>query len=75
MTNARLDAVGEHLDGVAGQVAGMSQRLDVVESTLLDIAEQQRCVVRYTKSLAERDFRLEHRVDDLEAGVDKLESE
>lgn len=81
-TNTRLDGVvaevrglGERLDGVVEGVQGLGQRLDTVESTLLDIAEQQRFVVRYTKALAERDFRLERRVDDLEVRVGKLESE
>jgi hypothetical protein len=30
-----------------------TQRLDLVETTLLDLAEQQRFVVRYTKALSE----------------------
>ena len=51
-----------------------NQRLDVVETTLLDLAEQQRFVVRYMRTLSERDAHLEPRVSNLEARVEKLES-
>ena len=34
------------------------QRLGIVETALLDLAEQQRFVVRYTKAIAERDTQL-----------------
>jgi small-conductance mechanosensitive channel len=66
-TNERLDATNERLDAT-------NQRLHTVESTLLDLAEQQRFVVRYTKAISERDSRLEPRVIDLETRVEKLES-
>jgi hypothetical protein len=61
-------------DEIRGLRADTNQRLDTVESTLLDLAQQQRFVVRYTKALSERDSRVETRVSDLEARVDKLES-
>ena len=51
-----------------------NERLDTVESTLLDLAEQQRLVARYTRTLAERDSGLERRVDELEIRVEKLEN-
>ena len=60
LTNQRLDQT--------------NQRLDVVETTLLDLAEQQRFVVRYMRAISERDAHLEPRVSSLEARVDKLES-
>jgi hypothetical protein len=67
--------------GMRAEMAGMraeqvltNQRLDTVESTLLDLAEQQRFVVRYMRALSERDAQLEPRVSSLEARVDKLES-
>jgi hypothetical protein len=70
-TNTRLDsletALTQRLDGV-------TQRLDLVETTLLDLAEQHRFVVRYTKAIAERETQLEPRVSALESRVDKLES-
>ena len=55
-------------------IRGTNAQLDVVETTLLDLAEQQRFIVRYTRVLAERDSRIEGRVGDLELRVDKLES-
>ena len=66
-TNERLDVNNERLDA-------MNHRLGGVELTLLDLAEQQRFVVRYTRTLSEREGRLEPRVSALEARVDKLES-
>jgi hypothetical protein len=66
-TNRRLDAVNDRLDL-------NNHRLDTVETTLLDLAEQQRFVVCYTKAISERDTRLESRVGSLEARVEKLES-
>jgi hypothetical protein len=70
-TNQRLDATNQRLDGVE---VTMNKRLGAVETTLLDLAEQQRFVVRYTKAISERDSRLEPRVISLEARVEKLES-
>ena len=59
-TNERLDS--------------QTERLETVESVLLDLAEQQRFVVRYTRVISERDARLEPRVMALESRVEKLES-
>ena len=56
------------------RLAQTNQRLDVVETTLLDLAEQQRFVVRYMRAASERDAHLEPRVSNLEARVEKLES-
>ena len=73
-----LKDIRDEIRGVRSEVrelrTGTSVRLDVVESTLLDLAEQERFVVRYTKAISERDSRLEPRVSSLEARVDKLES-
>ena len=51
-----------------------TQRLDLVETTLLDLAEQNRFIVRYTRALAERHADVEPRVSALENRVEKLES-
>ncbi len=51
-----------------------TQRLDLVETTLRDLAEQQRFVVRDTKAISERGTSLEPRVSALETRVEKLES-
>lgn len=60
---------------VTAEVRATNHRLDVVESTLLDLAEQQRFVVRYTKTISERDTPLEARLESLEIRVEKLESD
>jgi hypothetical protein len=74
-TNQRLDSVESTLTHRLGAVEStLTHRLGAVESTLLDLAEQQRFVVRYTKAIAERDGHLDGRVSGLETRVDKLES-
>ena len=64
----------EEIAGVRNELQNHTVRFAAVEKTLLDLAEQQRFVVRYTKAISERDTRLEPRVSALEARVDKLES-
>jgi hypothetical protein len=59
-TNKRLDATNQHLD--------------LVETAILDLVEQHRFVVRYTRAMSERGTELEPRVSALETRVDKLES-
>ena len=49
-TNSRLDTMNSQLDTMEH---ALSQRLGAVELTLLDLAEQQRFVVRYTKAISE----------------------
>jgi len=73
-TIKRLDATVERLDTTIERLDVNVARLDTIELTLLDLAEQQRFVVRHTKALAERDSRLELRVGDLEHRVEKLET-
>ena len=70
-TNARVDTTNSRLDTMEH---ALSERLGAVETTLLDLAEQQRFVVRYTKAISERDTRLEPRLSALESRVEKLES-
>jgi flagellar capping protein FliD len=71
-TNQRIDTTNQRLDTVE---TTLTHRLGALESALLDLAEQQRFVVRYTKAIAERDTRrIEGRVSALETRVDKLES-
>ena len=79
--NRRLDAMNQRLDVTIDRLDVTIQRLDVtnlrlgaVETTLLDVAEQQRFLVRYAKASSERDSRIEARVGDLDARVGKLES-
>ena len=70
-TNARVDTTNSRLDTME---QALSHRLGAVEITLLDLAEQQRFVVRYTKAISERDTRIEPRLTALESRVEKLES-
>jgi hypothetical protein len=70
-TNQRLDTTNQRLATVEST---LTHRLGAVETALLDLAEQQRFVVHYTKAIAERDTRIEGRVGALETRVDKLES-
>lgn len=51
-----------------------NDRLSAVEVTLLDLAEQQRFMVRHLATLATRDRHLEADVDALRARVDKIEA-
>ena len=51
-----------------------NKRFALVEAAILDLAEQHRFVVRYTKAIADRDGQLEPRVSALESRVDKLET-
>jgi hypothetical protein len=76
-----LKDIREEMRGTREEIRGMraeqiqtNHRLDVVETTLLDLADQQRFVVRYLRAISERDAQLEPRVSRLEARVDKLES-
>ncbi|HEY5448070.1 MAG TPA: hypothetical protein VIQ54_04935 [Polyangia bacterium] len=64
----------EEIAGVRTELQKHTERFGMVEKALLDLAEQQRFVVRYTKAISERDSRLEPRMSALEARVDKLES-
>jgi hypothetical protein len=64
----------EEMRGMHAEQVRTNQRLDVVETTLLDLADQQRFVVRYLRVISERESHLEPRVTSLEARVEKLES-
>jgi hypothetical protein len=77
-----LDDILEEMRGSREEIGGMradqiqtNHRLDIVESTLLDLVEQQRSVVGYLRAISERAPPLEPRVSNLEARVDKLESQ
>ena len=62
MRGSRKEMRGMHAEQVR-----TNQRLDVVETTLLDLADQQRFVVRYLRAISERESQLEARVDKLES--------
>jgi len=80
-----LKDIRDEIRGVRGEVRELradtnqrleanNQRLDFVATTILDLAGQNRLVVRYTKALAERRDDLEPRLSALESRVEKLES-
>ena len=77
-TNARIDDVSARLDqtrvDLGGRLERVEGRLAVVEGAVLDLAEQQRFVVRYLKGLTLRDERLEGDVADLRVRVESLEA-
>jgi chromosome segregation ATPase len=56
-----------------GEIEGTNARLSVVEGALLDLAEQQRFVVRWLKASAARDRRFERDLLRLEQRVDVIE--
>jgi predicted nucleic acid-binding Zn-ribbon protein len=51
-----------------------NKRFALVEAAILDLSEQHRFVVRYTKAIADRDGSLEPRLTALESRVEKLET-
>ena len=73
-TNARFDVLTERVDITNERLGVTNARLGVVETTLLDLSEQQRLVVRHTRTLADRDARVDLRVSALESRVERLES-
>ncbi len=74
---ARIDAVrtdlGARIDALGGRIDAVGARADAVETTLTELATQQRFVVRHLATLAGRDRRLEDEVDELRSRVDALE--
>ena len=80
-----LKDIRDEIRGVRGEVRQLrddanqrldanNQRLDLVETTLLDLAGQNRLIVRYTKAVSERPDDLGPRLSALESRVEKLES-
>lgn len=70
---ARIDQTNERLDQTNERLDSTNHRLSAVETTLLDLAEQQRFVVRHLGTLSARDRRFEDDIDDLRARVAVLE--
>lgn len=78
--NAEFDGLNGKFDGLTQTVAANGNRLDRLEvlaeathTTLLGMAQQNRFVVRYLKTLAERDSELGTEVSSLKRRVDALE--
>lgn len=61
------------LDDLRSEVRVTNERVERVEHTLLDLAEQQRFVVRHLKTLSERDRRLEDEVTEIRGRLEIVE--
>jgi chromosome segregation ATPase len=66
--------LGESIAQTNQRLDQTNHRLSAVEVTLLDLAEQQRFMVRHLGALTTRDRHLEADVDALRARVDKIEA-
>jgi hypothetical protein len=78
-TNARLDQTVSRLDQTigGGLKVGFDQansRLEAIETAVLEFAEQQRFVVRYLRTLTERDRGIDEDVLDLRRRVEQIEA-
>ena len=75
--STRIDRTNERIDGMRGELSGQIQqtnlRVDKVEHALLDLAEQQRFVVRHLQALTTRDRRLEDEVGELRGRIEVVE--
>ncbi len=70
---ARVDTTNSRLDETNSRLDETNSRLTAVEGTLLDLAQQQRFVVRHLSTLTQRDRRFEAELDDLRSRVELLE--
>ena len=69
----RIDATNQRIDATNQRIDGTNDRLGHVESALLDLAEQQRFVVRWLTADERRSKHLEAEVDELRGRVESLE--
>jgi hypothetical protein len=73
MRGVRAEVHGLRVD--AGQrIEAVSQRLDLIETTLLDLAGQNRLVVRYTKATSEKECPPDRRASGLGGGPGEPDS-
>ena len=72
LITTRVD-LGSRIDGTNAKLGETNGRLSAVETALLDLAEQQRFVVRHLSALTTRDRTLEADVDELRARVEAIE--
>ena len=73
-TNSRLDQTNSRLDQTNNRIDQTNSRLDLVEGTLLDLAKQQRFLVRNAKRSTIRETKFIQDVDELRGRLDELES-
>lgn len=67
------DAIVTTRTELSARIDVTNERMGVVETTLRDLAEQQRFVVRHLSALTTRDRKLEGDVDELRSRVDAIE--
>ncbi|MDQ3031481.1 MAG: hypothetical protein M3Y87_03620 [Myxococcota bacterium] len=67
---ARIDTLRTEL---GGRIEQTNVRVEKVEHALLDLAEQQRFVVRHLQALTTRDHKIEADVEDLRMRLDAVE--
>ena len=66
----RIDHVSERVDEVRTE---LSARIDHLDSTMNELAQQQRFIVHNLRGLGDRDRRIGDEVDDLRGRVEALE--
>ena len=72
-----VDRLDQTVLGVQGLKVGFDQansRLEAIETAVLEFAEQQRFVVRYLRTLTERDRGIDEDVLDLRRRVEQIEA-
>ncbi|HVZ88150.1 MAG TPA: hypothetical protein VHG72_14350 [Polyangia bacterium] len=65
LRGVRVEVHALRTDG-GQRIEAIGQRLDLIETTLLDLAGQNRLVVRYTKATSEKECRAEPRAGALD---------
>jgi chromosome segregation ATPase len=75
--SARIDGVRTELsariDELGARIDVTNERVERVEHTLLDLAEQQRFVVRHLKTLTDRDRRVEDDITEIRQRLELVE--
>lgn len=67
--SGRIDQLGDRIDRTRTE---LGERIDRVEGAVLEVAEQQRFVVRHLRVLTTRDRTIEADVDRIDADVESL---
>lgn len=66
--------LSERIDQTNSRLDQTNSRLDKVEETLVELATQQRFVVKFLRENRDREVRLENEVDHLRHRVDEIEA-
>ena len=70
----RIDATNARLDDTNGRLDVANTRLDHLDTTMMEMSEQQRFVVRYTRTISEREGRSEREIAELRTRMEILEA-